>query len=121
MFSLLHHLPGGVNRMLKDWEVHIAQQGLKDLMESAEVINTHWEQYVKKFLELFDRFSTLVEKAFNNDPRFLSSKDKAFKDLLVGNDTSKHLQNSAMKLVEAERNGESFDPQLVIAVRESFC
>ncbi len=30
------------------------------------------------------------------------------------------LQNSAMKLVQAERNGESFDSQLVIGVRDSY-
>ena len=30
------------------------------------------------------------------------------------------LQKSAMKLVEAERNGEAFDSQLVIGVRQSY-
>lgn len=30
------------------------------------------------------------------------------------------LQESAMKLVHAERNGEAFDSQLVIGVRESY-
>jgi len=30
------------------------------------------------------------------------------------------LQNSAMKLVHSERNGEAFDSQLVIGVRESY-
>lgn len=30
------------------------------------------------------------------------------------------LQNAAMLLVEAERNGEAFDPQLVIGVRQSY-
>ena len=30
------------------------------------------------------------------------------------------LQDSAMKLVAAERNGEAFDSQLVIGVRESY-
>lgn len=32
----------------------------------------------------------------------------------------KRLQNSAMKLLLAQRNGESFDSQLVIGVRESY-
>ncbi len=32
----------------------------------------------------------------------------------------KRLQDSAMKLVHAERNGEAFDSQLVIGVRESY-
>ena len=30
------------------------------------------------------------------------------------------LQDSAMKLVHAERNGEAFDSQLVIGLRESY-
>ena len=30
------------------------------------------------------------------------------------------LQDSAMKLVHSERNGEAFDSQLVIGVRESY-
>lgn len=35
-------------------------------------------------------------------------------------DIKKRLQDSAMKLVHAERNGEAFDSQLVIGVRESY-
>ena len=30
------------------------------------------------------------------------------------------LQAAAMRLVELERNGEAFDPQLVIGVRQSY-
>lgn len=30
------------------------------------------------------------------------------------------LQNASMRLVELERNGEAFDPQLVIGVRQSY-
>ena len=41
-----------------------------------------------------------------NSSIFSNSKDK--------------LQYSAMKLVHAERNGEAFDSQLVIGVRESY-
>lgn len=35
-------------------------------------------------------------------------------------DIKQRLQDSAMKLVQSERNGESFDSQLVIGVRESY-
>lgn len=44
------------------------------------------ERYVEQLLELFDKFSALVRDAFHNDPRFLTSRDKAFKELV--NDTS---------------------------------
>lgn len=35
-------------------------------------------------------------------------------------DIKQRLQDCAMKLVYAERNGEAFDSQLVIGVRESY-
>lgn len=38
----------------------------------------------------------------------------------IFNDIKQRLQDSAMKLVYLERNGEAFDSQLVIGVRESF-
>ncbi|XP_018328202.1 cullin-5 [Agrilus planipennis] len=38
----------------------------------------------------------------------------------IFSDIKYRLQNSAMKLVQAERNGEAFDSQLVIGVRESY-
>lgn len=44
------------------------------------------EKYVERLLELFHRFSSIVSSAFLDDPRFLTSRDKAYK--LVVNDTS---------------------------------
>lgn len=38
----------------------------------------------------------------------------------IFNDIRQRLQDSAMKLVYLERNGEAFDSQLVIGVRESY-
>ena len=40
------------------------------------------EQYVDKLLELFNRFSLLVKDAFNDDPRFLTARDKAYKNVV---------------------------------------
>ena len=38
----------------------------------------------------------------------------------IFNDIKQRLQDSAMRLVRTERNGEVFDSQLVIGVRESY-
>ncbi|RXG69827.1 Cullin-5 [Armadillidium vulgare] len=38
----------------------------------------------------------------------------------IFNNIKHKLQDSAMKLVHSERNGEAFDSQLVIGVRESY-
>lgn len=37
-------------------------------------------------LEIFTQWSTMVTEAFGNDPRFLTSRDKAYRKLV--NDTS---------------------------------
>lgn len=86
MFKLMDRVPDGITPMLKDLEQHIINQGLADMIASADVITQDSEKYVEQLLELFQRFSRLVREAFNDDPRFLTSRDKAFKHVV--NDTS---------------------------------
>jgi cullin-5 len=40
---------------------------------------------VERLLELFNQFSLLVKEAFNDDPRYLTARDKAYKQVV--NDT----------------------------------
>ena len=56
------------------------------MVASAEVITADSEKYVEQLLELFNKFSLLVNQAFKDDPRFLTSRDKAYKKVV--NDTS---------------------------------
>jgi len=56
------------------------------MIESAEQITQDSEKYVDRLLLLFRRFSRLVAEAFADDPRFLTSRDKAYKRVV--NDTS---------------------------------
>lgn len=86
MFSLLDRVPEGVGPMLRDLEQHILAQGLADMHASADIITQDSEKYVEQLLDLFQRFSRLVKDAFNDDPRFLTARDKAFKQVV--NDTS---------------------------------
>jgi cullin-5 len=44
------------------------------------------EKYVDRLLMLFNRYSALVKEAFDDDPRFLTARDKSFKKVV--NDTS---------------------------------
>merc|ERR1719385_329385 len=76
----------GVNTMLTDLEEHIYASGIADMVESADVITQDSEKYVERLLTLFRRFSAIVADAFSDDPRFLTSRDKAFKRVV--NDTS---------------------------------
>ncbi|KAG0418583.1 hypothetical protein HPB47_004733 [Ixodes persulcatus] len=86
MFSLMDRVSDGVLPMLRDLEQHIQSQGLADMLASADVITQDSEKYVEQLLDLFERFSLLVKEAFNDDPRFLTARDKAFKQVV--NDTS---------------------------------
>ena len=56
------------------------------MITSAEIITQDSEKYVERLLGLFTRFSKLVKDSFNDDPRFLTARDKAFKSVV--NDTS---------------------------------
>ncbi|KAM7373965.1 hypothetical protein PAMP_006649 [Pampus punctatissimus] len=79
MFSLMDKVPSGIEPMLKDLEEHIMSAGLADMVASAETITSDSEKYVEQLLTLFNRFSRLVKEAFQDDPRFLTARDKAYK------------------------------------------
>ncbi|EHB14070.1 Cullin-5 [Heterocephalus glaber] len=76
MFSLMDKVPNGIEPMLKDLEEHIISAGLADMVAAAETITTDSEKYVEQLLTLFNRFSKLVKEAFQDDPRFLTARDK---------------------------------------------
>ncbi|XP_031567625.1 cullin-5-like isoform X2 [Actinia tenebrosa] len=82
MFKLMDRVPGGVDPMIQSLESYIVTTGLDDMMAAAETITTDSEKYVEQLLGLFNRFSKLVKEAFNDDPRFLTSRDKAFKSVV---------------------------------------
>lgn len=72
----------GIVQMLSHMHEFIVQQGLADMRANADTITQDCEKYVEALLELFNRFSNLVEEAANNDPRFLSTRDKAFEEIV---------------------------------------
>ncbi|XP_045196669.2 cullin-5-like isoform X2 [Mercenaria mercenaria] len=86
MFNLMDRVPDGITPMLHDLEAHVINQGLADMIAAADIITSDSEKYVEQLLELFNRFSALVREAFNDDPRFLTARDKAYKNVV--NDTS---------------------------------
>lgn len=89
MFKLMDRVSNedeGITPMLNTLEGHIFESGIADMVESAEIITQDSEKYVERLLQLFNRFSKLVTAAFKDDPRFLTSRDKAYKRVV--NDTS---------------------------------
>lgn len=75
MFQLLDRVPN-VEPMLADLETYILSEGLMVMRSNSETITSDPEKYVEQLLELFNRFTKLVQDAFNEDPRFMTSRDK---------------------------------------------
>lgn len=86
MFKLMDRVPDGITPMLNALEEHIINAGLADMVASAETITQDSEKYVEQLLDLFKKFSKLVKDAYNDDPRFLTARDKAYKHVV--NDTT---------------------------------
>ena len=86
MFHLMDRVSDGVQPMITHLESHVVTTGLADMIGAAATIATDSEKYVDRLLMLFNRFSDLVKEAFDDDPRFLTARDKSFKKVV--NDTS---------------------------------
>ena len=115
MFGLVDRIPDGINPVLRDLETHIFKQGLADMEITSETILSGPEQYVQKLIDLFYRFSSLVENAFLNDPRFLVSRDKAYQKVV--NDTSVLPTKNRYTCVTGRIQPESKCPELLA----NFC
>ncbi|XP_075226814.1 cullin 5 [Lycorma delicatula] len=112
MFKLMDRVPDGINSMLRDLEEHIVNAGLADMVASADIITQDSEKYVERLLELFNQFSLLVKEAFNDDPRFLTARDKAYKQV-VNDTTVFRLELPAKQSTAMKSQPESKCPELL--------
>ncbi len=85
LFTLLDRIPN-VEPLLAELESYILNKGLMVMKMNSETITSDPEKYVEQLLDLYNQFTSLVEEAFSGDPRFMNSRDKAFKQIV--NDTS---------------------------------
>ena len=81
------------------------QEGNRVQLVKKKVVSTHLSAFVHRVVFVAILYSQLMLQSWNNSI-FSNVRDK----LLL----------AAMKFLYAERNGEAFDSQLVIGVRESF-
>ncbi|XP_033117568.1 cullin-5-like [Anneissia japonica] len=113
MFRLMDRVSDGINPMLQDLEQHIIHSGLADMVAAADVITTDSEKYVEQLLKLFNRFSTLVKEAFNDDPRFLTARDKAYKHVVNDTQVFRLELPTKSKSVSSKTQPESKCPELL--------
>jgi len=107
LFHLLDRIPN-VEPILADLESYINNEGLMVMKANSESITTDPEKFVEQLLELFNRFTKLVEDTFDADPRFMTSRDKAFKTIV--NDTS-IFQLELPALLKQKNMGKPIQPE----------
>lgn len=81
------------------------QEDGENIVRNVSMMDNYWSDGRIFFNQVFIFCIQLMLNTWNNS---------IFKDI------KQRLQNCAMKLIYLERNGEAFDSQLVIGVRESY-
>uniref|UniRef100_A0A914Y272 Cullin-5 n=1 Tax=Panagrolaimus superbus TaxID=310955 RepID=A0A914Y272_9BILA len=82
IYRVAHRTANG-NKTMKDTLFHyIRREGLDQMIQNAEAISSDCDKYVEQLLEMHGRFTRLVKEAFNNDSKYLTERDKAFKEIV---------------------------------------
>ncbi|THD25612.1 Cullin 5 [Fasciola hepatica] len=105
-YELIRRGPDGFDALLPLFEQYIKQTGLEDIRVNAETMLKDADKYVCRLLDLYFRFSRVAEEAFNNDPLLLSSRDKAYQEivnntLVLTTDVPASISNSGIRRVES--------------------
>ncbi|CAF0713830.1 unnamed protein product [Brachionus calyciflorus] len=117
LFQLMDRIPN-VEPLLADLEAYIISEGLSVMRANSETITTDSEKYVEQLLELFNRFTKLVEDAFNGDPRFMTSRDKAFKSINKDVFMKYHKAHLTRRLILEISNDQEMEEQTVIMLKD---
>ena len=94
MYSLVKRIPEGLEEMIKEIEVHITQQLATAIESFGEDVVNNPKSYVQSILEVHNKYSTLLKTAFDSDPGFVGSLDKASKKIINENSASQATNSS---------------------------
>ncbi|XP_065184805.1 cullin-1-like [Sycon ciliatum] len=79
IYGLVARVDSSVTTLHTAFEEHIREEGSLAISSIATTGAVDAEAYVKKFLEIFDRFLDIVDKAFAQNSCFRDALDKAFR------------------------------------------
>ncbi|CAH8868621.1 unnamed protein product [Trichobilharzia szidati] len=114
-YELINRVPQEIDPLLVLLEEYIRQTGLEDIRANAETMLKDADKYVCRLLNLYVRFSHMVKEAFNNDPHFLTARDKAYQDIV--NNTSVFVTEIPTSVRSGVSRVESRCPELLA----SYC
>ncbi|TGZ63379.1 hypothetical protein CRM22_006954 [Opisthorchis felineus] len=81
-YELIRRVENGSERILVHFEQYVNQVGLEDIRQNAETMLKDANKYVERLLDLYNRFSSIVNDAFLNDPLLLASRDRAYQEIV---------------------------------------
>ncbi|CAA84695.2 Cullin-1 [Caenorhabditis elegans] len=102
MFKLCDRVPNGLDELRKSLENHIAKEGHQALERVAMEAATDAKLYVKTLLEVHERYQSLVNRSFKNEPGFMQSLDKAATSFINNNAVTKRAPPQAQLTKSAE-------------------
>uniref|UniRef100_F1KWA6 Cullin-5 n=1 Tax=Ascaris suum TaxID=6253 RepID=F1KWA6_ASCSU len=144
LFATVHRIctwvDGGGEMVRRELEIEVhryilaAERRIRRHEEESAILRAYIAEWVKFFVQteyLPKPFSYILEqnmalncagrnRAVKSATALVSAKMLDDWNGTIFQGIKDKLQNAAMRLVEAERNGEAFDPQLVIGVRQSY-
>ncbi|CAD6195381.1 unnamed protein product [Caenorhabditis auriculariae] len=82
LYRLIRRTRKGIETVVKCIDEHIRTEGLNDMHANAETITADPEKYVAQLLNMFEKFSALVRDGFCDDARLLTTRDKAFREVV---------------------------------------
>ncbi|KAA3681091.1 cullin 5 [Paragonimus westermani] len=81
-YDLVHRIPNGSEHICHHFEPFVNQTGLESIKANAESKVKDASKYVNLLLELYNRYTTIVDTAFYNDPLLLASRDRAYQEIV---------------------------------------
>ncbi|KAF7260666.1 hypothetical protein EG68_02080 [Paragonimus skrjabini miyazakii] len=81
-YDLVHRIPNGSEHICHHFEPFVNQTGLESIKANAESKVRDASKYVNLLLELYNRYTTIVDTAFYNDPLLLASRDRAYQEIV---------------------------------------
>ncbi|VDN51553.1 unnamed protein product [Dracunculus medinensis] len=82
MYRLINRTSSGIPKILGCLDQYIRIEAFEEMKANVDTITTDPEKYVEQLLLMFERFTDLISVAFYDDPRFLTTRDQAFQDVV---------------------------------------
>uniref|UniRef100_A0A0N5A665 Cullin-5 n=1 Tax=Parastrongyloides trichosuri TaxID=131310 RepID=A0A0N5A665_PARTI len=111
IYTALNRTKTGIASILEILKEYITEEGLTAMRENSQTVASDPEKFVEQLLEMFNKFTLLIDNAFDGDIRFKTIRDVAFK--VVVNSTEVFKMEMTTTKSKGRVNIESRCPELL--------